>query len=217
MDGTILGKKYNLMNGNGGGASSANIAPTFSETSQYIYGDLVFYEGQLYRFEVEEHEPGPWNSEEVMGTSIDENLVMLPGDGIKRTMHEFSVKLKSDGGLHFDQNGAIYADHLPDYRLIEHKTGQQWIDGKDVYQTVIDLETPVSINANAWQSLGPLSAETMIEVAGINSDDYYFPFGGGVTSGSLEVLNMRNQLLTMKTFIVKYTKPTQTSKKKTSK
>lgn len=142
--------------GGGGGETGAleAIAPEFSGTAQYVAGDLVFYEGQLYRFE-EDHDPGEWDSTQVMGTNMSDNMVMLPGDGLQRVVHEFAVKLKSDGGLHFDDNGAIYADHLPDYRLIEHKTRQQWIDGRDVYCKVIDLSSnPVALTHDTWVSTG---------------------------------------------------------------
>lgn len=221
MDGTILGKKYNLMNDNGGGGtSSANIAPTFSETSQYIYGDLVFYEGQLYRFEVEEHEPGPWNPEEVMGTSIDENLVMLPGDGIKRTMHEFSVKLKSDGGLHFDQNGAIYADHLPDYRLTEHDTKQTWIDGRNVYMKVVELPEDFTLSPQAWTSTNVSipDIDIILNAFGIDGNGSYFNFYATFDPNTeiISFYQTRNANIVINKFVICYVKRA-TSKKKTSK
>ena len=121
-----------------GSIASEIIAPEFSATAQYLTGDLVFYEDTLYRFETD-HDPGEWDSTEVMASNIAENLVMFPGDGLQRTIHEFSVKLKAEGGLHFDANGAIYSDHLPDYSLTENKTGRQWIDGKDIYFKVFDV------------------------------------------------------------------------------
>ena len=228
MDGTLLGKKYNLMNGEGGGgATSANIAPTFSERSQYIYGDLVFYEGQLYRFDVEEHEPGPWNPEEVMGTSIDENLVMLPGNGLQRTMHEFSVKLKPDGGLHFDQNGNIYADHLPDYRLTEHDTKQQWIDGSPIYSKTIEFGTlPTSTQKDVASGLTGVNIIKMEAVATSSDDTLFIPYNAAnnfvgllyvYSTNSVRIwsntdLSNHNAYVTLY-----YTKPTQTSKKKASK
>ena len=225
MDGTLALKKYNLMNGEGGGGGTAsdNIAPTFSETSQYIYGDLVFYEGQLYRFE-DEHEPGPWNPEEVMATSINENLVMLPGDGLRRTMHEFSVKLKSDGGLHFDQNGAIYADHLPDYRLLEHDTKQQWIDGSHIYAKTIEFGAlPVSTQKDVSSGLTGVNIIKMEAVATSTDDTLFVPYNAAnnfigllyvYATNSIRIwsntdLSNHNAFVTLY-----YTKNSQTSKKK---
>ena len=134
------------------------IAPEFSATAQYLEGDLVFKDGKLYRFDAD-HDPGAWDSTEVMETTIAENLVMLPGDGLHRTIHAYEVKLQSGGGLHFDSEGAMYADHLYDYRVAEQKTGHQWLDGREVYCKVIDLSSnPVALAHDTWVSTGVSAA-----------------------------------------------------------
>lgn len=203
------------------GASNASIAPEFSETAQYMPGDFVFYEGTLYRFE-EEHAAGAWDSTQVMGTNISENMVMLPGDGLQRIIHEFAVKLKADGGLHFDANGAIYADHLPDYRLIEHKTGQTWIDGKDVYMKVytniqLSSNTDVTVDNDFVHDAIVRITATVKDVSG--ADTYVTPFQSFGTLNSVgaipRVVNNRVSINCVgtvtgtATIIIEYTIPTE--------
>ena len=50
-----------LKEGGGGSLNLEVIAPTFSETAQYLEGDLVFYDDTLYRFDAD-HDPGAWDS-----------------------------------------------------------------------------------------------------------------------------------------------------------
>lgn len=128
------------------------IAPEFSDTAQYMTGDLVFYEGSLYRFE-EDHDTGAWDSTEVMATTISENLVMFPGDGLRRNLHEYMVKTQVGGGLAFDENGAMYTTVIHNFATQEQPTGQNWIDGKPIYFKVytglqLTNNTPVVADAN---------------------------------------------------------------------
>lgn len=95
---------------------------------------------------------------------------------------------------------------VPNYSTTEQKTGQKWIDGKDVYQKVIVLNTPTAINSNTWFTVGEFVGNTVLEAGGINTDNNYFPFGAGINNGNLELFNMRNAAMTMVLFIVKYTK-----------
>lgn len=46
----------------------ADIAPAFSEETAYSEGDLVYYEGNLYKF-TEDHAAGAWDPSEVTPTS----------------------------------------------------------------------------------------------------------------------------------------------------
>jgi len=209
--------------GSGGSGSAAleAIAPEFSATAQYREGDLVFYEGDLYRFD-EDHEPGAWDSTQVMGTNLSENMVMFPGDGLRRILHEFAVKLKTDGGLHFDDTGAIYADHLPDYRLIEHKTGQQWIDGKDVYMRVytniqLSGNTDITVDSDFVHDAIVRIAATVKDVSG--DDTYITPFQSfGALNNAGAIPRVVNNRLSINcvgtvsgiaTVIIEYTKPTE--------
>lgn len=45
-----------------------------------------------------------------------------------------------------------------DYSTTEHATGQKWIDGKDVYFQVVDLENDITVGTS-WVSIPVLSGE----------------------------------------------------------
>lgn len=183
------------------------IAPEFSATAQYMEGDLVFNDGSLYRFEVD-HDPGAWNSEEVMETTIAENLVMFPGDGLHRTIHTFDVKLQSGGGLDFDENGAIYTNVVHNFSTNEQPTGQKWIDGKDIYFRVVSLETAASLASNSWVNLGVMiPIETGIQAYAIADDGTNVPICLAYDSTvGVQVLNMRTATVSFKKFVLYYTK-----------
>lgn len=148
--------------GSGSGAIAA-IAPEFNATSQYMAGDLVFYEGTLYRFE-EDHNQGAWDSTEVMATTISENLVMFPGYGLRRTIHTYDVKLQQGGGLDIDENGALYTNVVHNYSTTEQPTGQKWIDGKDIYFRVVDIGL-LPDRGSKTITLG-LAIDTLVRIGG---------------------------------------------------
>lgn len=86
-----------------------DIAYPFNTNTDYYIGDFVFYNHTLYRFETD-HTAGEWNSEEVAAVKVCDNIVTDFGDGLNRTGNNLSVKLKNNGGLLFDENGAIYCN-----------------------------------------------------------------------------------------------------------
>lgn len=228
MDGTLLEKKYDIVGRikaleEGGGEPSANViveddvAYQFSTTSSYLAGSFVYKDNQLYRFDVD-HDAGDWNTEEVTAVRICDSIISEFGSGLQRTGNEVYVKLKSDGGLHFDANGAIYADHLPDYRLTEHKTGQQWIDGRDVYTRVFQYENGLQLAGNTWVNSGTSAdIDICISCFGISNDGTTVPLCAYYDqSVGLQFLNVRTQTVTLHNFILTYVKPVA-SKKKTSK
>lgn len=104
----------NLLTGNKtsnqlGLASSTDIATEFSDLTNYNKGDLVYYEGSLYQFQVD-HTAGAWESSEAI-------------------QKDLSDIINSIGGGSSD----------PGYSLSEVNTGKKWIDGKDIYRKVIKL------------------------------------------------------------------------------
>lgn len=160
--------------GSGGEAFNPDmIAPEFSDKAQYMTGDLVFYDGSLYRFDVD-HDPGAWNSEEVMATTIAENLVMFPGDGLRRNLHEYMVKIQVGGGLGFDENGALYTNVIHNYSANEQPTGQNWIDGSPIYFKTINFG---ALPDNTYKSVNTgLTDVKIIKIEGIAiSSDYSIP------------------------------------------
>jgi len=98
---------------------------------------------------------------------------------------------------------------LPDYSTTEQKTGQKWIDGSDIYFRVIELQSETSVGSNQWLSTEDIGGKCALQVYGLlenNSTGNVFPMGGGFTSGTLEVLNVRVAAATINKVIVYYTK-----------
>ena len=62
------------------------------------------------------------------------------------------------------------------YSTTEHKTGRKWIDGKDIYEKVVVLESAVTVGTS-WSDLGVANSEfdTMIHANGLHSDGSFFP------------------------------------------
>ena len=115
--------------------------------------------------------------------------------------------VKVGNNLTIDANGVLSAPPpVPSYSATEQATGQKWIDGKDIYFKTIVLEESTAVQANSWLTIGELAAETVLNVDVINTDAYYFPFGGGINSGNLEIFNLRNAAMTITKIIVYYTK-----------
>lgn len=198
-----------LKEGGGGSLNLEVIAPTFSETAQYLEGDLVFYDDTLYRFDAD-HDPGAWDSTEVMETNIAENLVMFPGDGLRRTIHTYDLKLQSGGGLAFDANGALYTNVVHNFNTNEQPTGQKWIDGKDIYFRVVSLDTAASLASNQWVNLGiDIPIETGIQAFAIADDGTNVPVCMAYDSAvGVQVLSMRTATVSFKKFVLYYTKIT---------
>lgn len=114
--------------------------------------------------------------------------------------------VKVGEGLSITEAGVLSALVAPNYSTEEQKTGQKWLDGKDIYVKIFVLDTPVIINAYSWHTVDSLAADTILNVGAIDSDNGFFPFGGSIDNGNLKVLNMRNTDMTMAMFIVYYTK-----------
>lgn len=60
-------------------ANKAEIAPTFSATSNYAVGDLVYYEGTLYKCTTA-HDAAAWNAEHFTETTIEAEIAAVQGD-----------------------------------------------------------------------------------------------------------------------------------------
>lgn len=77
-------------------ASQSDIAPTFSDATAYTAGDVVYYEGSLYRFTAN-HSAGAWDSADVESVTVDDLV-----DGLK------PVDNIIDGDLRAVTSNAVY-------------------------------------------------------------------------------------------------------------
>ena len=62
------------------------------------------------------------------------------------------------------------------YSTTEHKTGRKWIDGKDIYEKVVVLESAITVGTN-WTNLRVSNADidVMIHANGLHEDGSFYP------------------------------------------
>jgi hypothetical protein len=77
-------------------ASQSDIAHTFSDATAYTAGDVVYYEGSLYRFTAD-HAAGAWDSADVEPVTVDDLV-----DGLK------PVDSVTDGDMRPVTSNAVY-------------------------------------------------------------------------------------------------------------
>lgn len=83
------------------------------------------------------------------------------------------IKVPAGSGMLVDADGAISGVA---YSIIEHKTGRKWIDGKDIFEKVVVLESAVEVTTT-WTNLGLSNAEydVMVHANGLHADGSFYP------------------------------------------
>lgn len=147
-------------------AYKANIAPDFSDLTNYNAGDLVYYEDKLYQFSVD-HTAGPWESSEAIEKDLSD-IINSGGSGGSgeviysttereigtwingKTLYEKTFVCKSGGVDQLTYANSAYAIDVTDmddafvYAVMARRTAQyqsKYIDSYNVtgeIQTVID-------------------------------------------------------------------------------
>jgi len=100
---------------------------------------------------------------------------------------------------------------LPDYSTTEQKTGQKWIDDKDVYRKVISFQNDLTVSNSSWTSTSEAisNISTLISVQGVYDDACYPLMGSFDNSGVLSLIACRaTSSVDVKQIIVDYTKTT---------
>lgn len=97
---------------------------------------------------------------------------------------------------------------LPDYSTTEQKTGQKWIDGKDVYFIVIELQSAITLNPNQWAKIGvDIPINTGISAVAIAADGTCVPVCIAYDAQvGVQALNMRTAAIPFTKFVIYYTK-----------
>lgn len=86
--------------------SVAGIAPAFSTSVAYAVGDIVSYNGKIYRFTTA-HSAGAWNSSQVTQTSLSSDAylvqsgIAIDANGVDITGSKY-VKIRSGGTFYVD-------------------------------------------------------------------------------------------------------------------
>ena len=97
---------------------------------------------------------------------------------------------------------------IVNYSTTEQKTGQKWIDGRDVYSRVFQYENGIQLAGNTWVNSGTTANIDMcITCFGISNDGTSVPLCAFYDSSvGLQFLNMRTQTITLHSFILTYVK-----------
>lgn len=97
------------------------------------------------------------------------------------------------------------------YSTTEHKTGRKWIDGKDIYEKVIALESAINVTTN-WTDLDISNADydVMIHANGLHADGSFYPLILDLHNSeqATTVYAKASASIDVKTLVFEYTKPT---------
>lgn len=109
--------------------------------------------------------------------------------------------------------GGTYVVSDLDYSTEEQLTGRRWVDGKPIYQKTIEFSDYISFNSNTWVSIDNSGLyDTVISVYALdNSYKTIYPLIANSDDGNLKGMQTRNVDTALQTFIVEYTKTTDTA------
>ena len=91
-------------------ANKADIATEFSDLTNYNSGDLVYYEGALYEFQVD-HTAGAWETSEVIQKDLSDIVTTLKS-GLTGLVKTYTLTNASSG------SGGIISTGLPNTAVI---------------------------------------------------------------------------------------------------
>lgn len=108
-----------------------------------------------------------------------------------------------------------------DYSTTEQNTGRKWIDGKDIFQKTIVLESTVLVKTS-WISTGIASGDILTVLNMEILDGNNNPMTGvslAIIDGYINLISYSSAGLGVKTFTIRYVKATttETKKRKTTK
>lgn len=148
------------------------------------------------------------SSDTVGGIMIggSDNPITITGSGnasVRKATSELLGVIKAGAGVSVDEDGAISGVA---YSTTEHKTGRKWIDGKDIYEKVISLDTPLTVSRNSSDiGIAPFH-ETMISVKGNASNGSCICFMEFVQDSTIHLACSND--FAVNNIIFTYTKPT---------
>lgn len=97
------------------------------------------------------------------------------------------------------------------YSTTEQNTGRKWVDNKDIYVKVYNLETPLSLASQTWTDSGfdGSDIDTIVNAFGTDINGTYFNFyaqNNFDSKGKIGFLQTRNSGVTITKFVLEYTK-----------
>lgn len=119
-------------------ADKANIAPEFSDMTNYNAGDLVYYDDKLYQFSVE-HTAGPWNNYEAIEKDLSDIINSGSGSGgVTYSTAEREIGTWIDGNKLYERTFNIFSNGVAQYPVSnsEYDIGLTEVDTAFVYGIV---------------------------------------------------------------------------------
>ena len=121
------------------------------------------------------------------------------------------IKVPANSGITIDGSGNAYAYKPINYSTNEVNTGRKWIDGKDIYEKVIVLESAVNVTTN-WTDLDISNSDydVMIHANGLHADGSFYPLILDLHNSeqATTVYAKASASIDVKTLVFEYTKPT---------
>ena len=127
---------------------------------------------------------------------------------VRKATSELLGVIKAGDGVSIDADGAISGVA---YSTTEHKTGRKWIDGKDIYEKVVVLESAVTVGTN-WTNLGISNADfdVMVHANGLHTDGSFYPLILDLHNSeqATTLYSKASASIDVKTLVFEYTKTT---------
>lgn len=162
------------------------------------------------------------NKPQIAGTELQGNksladLGIASADDVK---NEFIGTLAEWNALSLAQQKAFdtyqitddYSEALmPNYSTTEQKTGQKWIDGKDIYFKTINLSEILTIQSQTWTDTGVDSSDidALIDAKFYDANSVNFAMNVAKMNGStphITVMQFRNAQIGIIRMVLWYTK-----------
>jgi hypothetical protein len=162
INGNITTINSNISSLNDTKLEKTNVSDVYDSTSTYAVGDYCIYENTLYKCTTaistaEEFDSSKWT---VASISYE----------FKRITNELSNKLNSNKVIQESGTAStsnVYSSkavqNLMKFSLTEHKTGEKWVDGKDVYKNTIKI---TSLASNSQYNHGISNFNELIQMFG---------------------------------------------------
>ena len=134
------------------------------------------------------------------------NPITVTGSGnasVRKATADLLGVIKAGDGVSIDVDGAISG--VP-YSTTEYKTGKKWIDGKDIYEKVVSLDTPLTVSRDGSDTgIAPFH-DTMISAKGNASNGACICFMEFVQDSTIRLACSND--FAVDNIIFTYTKPT---------
>jgi len=162
------------------------------------------------------------NKPQIAGTELQGNksLADLGIASAQSVKNEFIGTLAEWNALSTAQQKAFdtyqitddYSEALmPNYSTTEQKTGQKWIDGKDIYFKVVNLSEVLTVTSQTWTDTGVDSTgiDSLIDAKFYDANSVNFAMNVAKMNGAtphITVMQFRNSQIGIIRMVLWYTK-----------